>query len=163
MPVLLLISDANILIDLECAGLSEAMFSLGYRFGVPDVLFAEELEERHAHLLDLGLEVRPLSPTMLADMERLAARYRKPSRNDLFALALARAERCPLLTGDGDLRAAAKTEETEVRGIPCLTICIYDCLHKTNFGHCMRLKAASIYVTLSSSLLANRRAEMLYS
>jgi predicted nucleic acid-binding protein len=116
MPVLLLISDANILIDLECAGLSEAMFSLGYRFGVPDVLFAEELEERHAHLLGFGLEALPLSPAVLADMERLAARYRKPSRNDLFALALARAERCPLLTGDGDLRAAAKTEEMEVRG-----------------------------------------------
>ena len=40
----LLISDANILIDMEVGGLTAAMFRLdGYRFAVPDVLFAEEL------------------------------------------------------------------------------------------------------------------------
>ena len=114
--MLLLISDANILIDLECAKLSEAMFSLGYRFAVPDVLFANELEEQHAHLLDLGLEIVSLPPKALADMERLTARYHKPSRNDLFALALALEKGCPLLTGDWDLREAAKKERADCRG-----------------------------------------------
>lgn len=114
--MLLLISDANILIDLECAKLSEAMFALGYRFGVPNVLFAEELEEQHAHLLALGLEALNLPAKVVADVERLAEKHRKPSRNDLFALALALSENCPLLTGDGALRAAAKKEGADTRG-----------------------------------------------
>lgn len=116
MPVLLLISDANILIDLECANLSQTVFALGYRFGVPDVLFAEELEEQHAHLLTLGLETLSLSAQVVATMEQLADRYRRPSRNDLFTLALALAEQCPLLTGDAALRSAAKKEGADTRG-----------------------------------------------
>lgn len=114
--MLLLISDANILIDIECAKLSEAMFSLGYRFAVPDVLFAEELEEQHAHLLGLGLQTINLSGQVVAEVGRLAERYRKPSRNDLFALALALSEGCPLLTGDGALRAVAKKEGADTQG-----------------------------------------------
>lgn len=114
--MLLLISDANILIDLECADLSKTVFALGYRFGVPDVLFAEELEEQHAHLLALGLETLGLSPEVIANVERLADKYRKPSRNDLFALALALAEQCPLLTGDAALRSAAKKEGADTKG-----------------------------------------------
>jgi hypothetical protein len=36
----LLISDANILIDLEEGGLLEVFFRLPYQFSVPDILFA---------------------------------------------------------------------------------------------------------------------------
>lgn len=46
----LLISDANILIDLEEGQLIELMFQLPYQFSIPDVLFEEELEEEHQHL-----------------------------------------------------------------------------------------------------------------
>lgn len=53
--MLLLISDANILMDVEMGDLVAPMFSLGYQFAVPDVLYYEELEEQHAHLLDMGL------------------------------------------------------------------------------------------------------------
>ncbi|MFT5708399.1 MAG: hypothetical protein ACI9ES_002701, partial [Oceanospirillaceae bacterium] len=47
----LLISDANILIDMEEGGLLEVMFQLPYDFATPDILFFEELEEEHTHLL----------------------------------------------------------------------------------------------------------------
>jgi len=60
--MLLLISDANILMDIEVGDLVAPMFSLGYQFVVPDVLYYEELEEQHAHLLDMGLQTRTLSP-----------------------------------------------------------------------------------------------------
>lgn len=60
--MLLLISDANILMDVEVGDLVAPMFSLGYQFAVPDVLYYEELEEQHAHLLDMGLQTRTLSP-----------------------------------------------------------------------------------------------------
>ena len=64
--MLLLICDANILIDIETGGLVAPMFSLDYTFVVPDVLFIEELESSHGHLLDMGLESRELSAHMVA-------------------------------------------------------------------------------------------------
>lgn len=39
----LLISDANILIDLVAGGIPDEMFALAYECGVPDVLFGYEL------------------------------------------------------------------------------------------------------------------------
>lgn len=114
--MLLLISDANILMDVEVGDLVAPMFSLGYQFAVPDVLYYEELEEQHAHLLDMGLQTRTLSAKSVERVQSLAQTYAKPGRNDLFALALAEAEKCPLLTGDAALRQAAETELVEVKG-----------------------------------------------
>ena len=54
--MLLLISDANILMDVEVGDLVAPMFSLGYQFAVPDVLYYEELEEQHAHPPLIGVE-----------------------------------------------------------------------------------------------------------
>lgn len=41
----LLISDANILIDMEEGGLLEAMFQLPYDFATPDILFLKSLKK----------------------------------------------------------------------------------------------------------------------
>lgn len=114
--MLLLISDANILMDIELGDLVAPMFSLGYQFAVPNVLYYEELEEQHAYLLDLGLQVRTMSAKSVERVQALSMAYAKPGRNDLFALALAEAEKCLLLTGDAALRTAAETEKVEVRG-----------------------------------------------
>ena len=114
--MLLLISDANILIDIEIGGLVAPMFSLDYQFAVPDILFYEELEEQHAHLIDMGLQPKDLDEAMVARVSELVTQYPRPGRNDLFALVLAAKEECPLLTGDKDLKAAAETENVEVRG-----------------------------------------------
>ena len=112
----LLISDANILIDMEEGGLLASMFSLDCEFLIPDILFYEELEELHPHLVGMGLKIQPLSSELVARGANLAAQYTKPGRNDLFALALAEHSNCPLLTGDANLRMAAKSENIEVRG-----------------------------------------------
>ena len=114
--MLLLVSDTNILIDMDVGGLLAPMFSMEYRFSVPDVLYVEELEEQYAGLLGLGLESMTLDAETVANVVTLVQRYPRPGRNDLFALALAAAEACPLLTGDKDLRAAAEAEGVEVRG-----------------------------------------------
>lgn len=114
--MLLLISDANILMDVEVGELVAPMFSLGYQFAVPNILYYEELEEQHAHLLDMGLEIRMLSSSSVKRVEALSQTYTKPGRNDLFALALAEVEGCPLLTGDAALRQAAEMEQLEVKG-----------------------------------------------
>jgi rRNA-processing protein FCF1 len=114
--MLLLVSDANILIDMEEGGLLASMFSLECQFIIPDILFVEELAELHAHFLDYGLEQRALSAkSMLAAMEMMQF-YRHPSRNDLFALALAKQETCSLITGDKHLKMAAKEEGVNVHG-----------------------------------------------
>ncbi len=114
--MLLLINDANILIDVEAGDLVTPMFSLNYKFAVPDILYYEELEEQHSHLLELGLEVRTLPSESVERVQVLSQTYKKPSRNDLFALALAEMEKCPLLTGDSALRSAAETEKVEIKG-----------------------------------------------
>lgn len=112
----LLISDANILIDLEDGGLITEMFKLPFQFRVPDMLFADELEENHGYLLEHGLQLGELAPAFMAEAEVLTSKYKKPSRYDCFALALAKQEECPLLTGDKNLRLAAKLEDVEVKG-----------------------------------------------
>lgn len=114
--MLLLISDANILMDIEVGDLVAPMFSLGYQFTVPDVLYFDELEEQHAHLLDMGLQTMTLSAKSVARVEALSQTYARPGRNDLFALALAEDRQCPLLTGDAVLRQAAEIEQIEVKG-----------------------------------------------
>ena len=114
--MLAFISDANILIDVEVGGLLAPMFSLGYQFAVPDVLYFEELAEQHAHWRDMGLIVKSLPAEGVARVQVLSQKYKRPSRNDLFALALAEVEKCPLLTGDAALRQAADAEQVEVKG-----------------------------------------------
>lgn len=110
MKNLLLVSDANVFIDIENANLTEAMFHLPYQFVVPDVLFEEELKQRHEHLFFAGLKQKSLKPAYVQLVLKLTQKYRKASRNDLFALCLAKQESCNLLTGDKPLRKAAEKE-----------------------------------------------------
>lgn len=112
----LLISDANILIDMEEGGLLGAMFQLPFNFATPDILFFEELEEEHAHLPSLGLALKEISSESMMYAMQLTGTYTQVSRNDCFALALAKQEQCPLLTGDMALRKAAEKEAAIVKG-----------------------------------------------
>lgn len=112
----LLISDANILIDIEEGGLIKYLFCLPYQFMIPDILFYEELDEQHKYLLDDGLKLAGLSEETMRYAEEVTTKYRDPSRNDCFALALAQQEKCSLLTGDKNLRKAAEAEGVIVMG-----------------------------------------------
>jgi hypothetical protein len=112
----LLISDSNIFIDMEVGGLIEAMFGLPEKFGVPNILYAEELSEHHPQLPAYGLLIMTLDESTVEESQRLRQVYRRASQNDLFALALAKQERCPLVTGDGKLRDAADQEGVEIKG-----------------------------------------------
>lgn len=112
-----IVTDANVLIDMEVGELLDTMFSLlGLEFVVPDVLFVEELQEQLPQLPSLGLRSLRLSPEGVHVLEELKAKYPRPGFNDLMALTLAKMEACPLLSGDGPLREAAMAEEIEVHG-----------------------------------------------
>ncbi len=114
----LLISDANILIDMEKGGITRQMFQLDAVFAVPNTLYAEELEAEHPHLLELGLRMLELTAETVAYAETLITRHARTgaSINDLLALALARQEQTTLLTGDGKLRIVAAEENITVHG-----------------------------------------------
>lgn len=112
----ILISDANVLIDMDKGGLLELMFALPFVFKVSDMLYRDELAAHHPHLPQLGLQLTELAPEGMLDAMRMAATYTGPSRYDCFCMALARQENCPLLTGDKDLRKAAEREAVVVKG-----------------------------------------------
>ncbi|MFO7850690.1 MAG: PIN domain-containing protein [Spirochaetia bacterium] len=112
----LLVSGANILIDFEEGQLLKEIFQLSYQFAIPDILYHEELASEHGQLIDLGLQIRSLTSESLSQALTIIQRYPQPSRNDCFALMLAKQEDCPLLTGDKDLRSAAEKEGTIVYG-----------------------------------------------
>lgn len=118
MAARLLISDANIIIDMNTGGLLRLMFRFDATFAVPDVLYEEELRTDHPELLRLGLKLLELRGDTVAYAGRLVEKYRSlgASINDLVALALASQEKCPLLTGDERLRTAGKTEGIDVHG-----------------------------------------------
>lgn len=112
----LLISDANIFIDMKEGGLIEKMFCLPETFVVPDILFVEELSAHHPTLPAYGLQIKALQAPTVEEAITLSGRYKQPSLNDLLALALAKQELCPLVTGDRRLREAANNEKVEVKG-----------------------------------------------
>ncbi len=111
-----LISDANIIIDMEVGGLLDKMFRLPENFAVPNILYAEELAEDHPELPVLGLSILDISEEYMAEAYQLGGTYRKTSHNDRLALVLAKQEQCPLLTGDAKLREAAELEQVDVQG-----------------------------------------------
>jgi predicted nucleic acid-binding protein len=118
VPARLLISDANIIIDMNAGGLLRAMFRLEFALAVPDILFEEELRKDHPNLRYLGLQCLELDGETVEYAGRLVQKYAATGAgtNDLLALALAWQEECPLLTGDPRLRDAAGNEEVEVHG-----------------------------------------------
>jgi hypothetical protein len=103
---------------MNSGGLLRLMFRFEATFAVPDVLFEEELRTYHPELLRLGLKPLGMREDTVGYAARLVEKYRSlgASTNDLLALALAKQEKCPLLTGDGRLRTAGQTEGIEVHG-----------------------------------------------
>lgn len=115
--MLLLISDANIIIDLEAGEILEKLFQLPYQFAMPDVLYEEEIEDGSPYLIGMGLQTLVVESEYVEYAMSLGQHYGdEPGFNDRLALALAKQESCPLLTGDRNLRMLASQENAEIRG-----------------------------------------------
>jgi len=64
----LIVTDANIFIDMDTGGLLEDMFRLAsWEFVVPDILYVEELADQYGRLPGLGLKVLPLAPELIGE------------------------------------------------------------------------------------------------
>jgi len=121
----LLISDSNILIDMQSSDLLSTLFKLPIQFAIPDILYYEEIEQDSPELKQLGLKVMEVNGEFIAYALSLPAKYNhtlpakngsKPTHNDYIALALAKQEACTLATGDTNLRLVAAKEGVEVMG-----------------------------------------------
>jgi predicted nucleic acid-binding protein len=114
--MLLIISDTSVLIDIECGELTNSMFRLPFQFAIPDILFHEELAQKHGSLFKCGLKIKTMSSKLISEAYSLHGKYNKPGINDLLALVLAKDESCQLLTGDKALRQVANELGVEVHG-----------------------------------------------
>lgn len=113
-----LVSDTSVVIDLERAGLIEHVFTLPYRFVVPDALYEKEIKDYGGErLLALGLQVRPLTGEQLAEAQRFRTLERRISIHDSYALSLAKAEAAILLAGDAAMRRLAEAQEVRCHGV----------------------------------------------
>lgn len=113
---LIYVVDTSILIDLHIGKILVEFFKLPYSFVAPDVIIAELQEPSNVVLMELGLQQRDLTGSLVLEIVQLRVIYRRPSVNDLFAFVLARELCTPLLTNDKSLRKVAQYEGLSVHG-----------------------------------------------
>lgn len=113
------VADTSVILDLVAGELLPYLKTAGARLRVPDIVVAEELLSVDGEQLAREglLEVVDLPAELVIETAILMQRYRRPSQNDLFGLALAKAEHLILVTGDAALRRAAENEGVEAHGV----------------------------------------------
>lgn len=131
----IIVSDANIFIDIYVADLLAAMFRLPDTFVVPDILYREELQDHYPELPALGLRIEKLESAVIEETIRLRTTYPEPSTNDLMALALAKVRKWMLLTGDDRLRDAGIAEGVDLHG----TLWLMEAMHEEGIVNDQRL------------------------
>ena len=116
--MILAIQDANILIDLQKAGLLEAYFRLGIETHTTDLVLLEVRPSVTAFVLTGQLRVKTFTGTELAAL--LAFKAQQPSSlslEDCSAFHLALQMPAILLTGDNKLRLHAEKAKVETHGV----------------------------------------------
>lgn len=114
--MLLIISDACVLIDIEKGELSSAIKKLPFSLAISDVVYEQELAEQHSRLIECGLIIKTIDSELIAQAQRITLEHRGVSINDLLGLVLARDEGAMLLTGDRALRELATSMGVCVHG-----------------------------------------------
>lgn len=118
----ILVSDTSVLIDLERGQFLSACFQLPLTYAVPDLLFKQELADYGgAELVGMGLRVEELTGDEVALAQVARGARSKLSLPDAFAYALALGRQWSLLSGDGELRALAQSENMPLFGVLWMT------------------------------------------
>lgn len=112
-----MVLDTSTLRDLHEAGIMANIFYLGYELLTTNVIEqARELEMLNPQMLkQLGLNIEDLPGDLVLEIGRLRTKYSGPSTCDLSALLLARRLSCPVVTRDGPLTLACRSENVAVR------------------------------------------------
>jgi len=112
-----LVVDTSVAIDLFNGGILDVAVKLPYYFLLPDVILAEELQNPPAATFtSAGFIAAGTTGNEMYIVENLSKKYNAPSRNDLFALAIAKSRGLTLLSGDMVLTNAARKEKVLVHG-----------------------------------------------
>ncbi|BCO09327.1 hypothetical protein GF1_17030 [Desulfolithobacter dissulfuricans] len=119
--MILLVNDANILIDLLKIDLLPSFFRLQYEFHVTDFVVGEVQESNVSDLrlcIENGsLKIKSFDYEELRQIQSLESEYRQLSIADCSCLFHARTLAARLLTGDAALRKIAEQAEIRVHGI----------------------------------------------
>ena len=120
--MILLINDANILIDLLKINLVERFFQLEYGFHVADLVIENELLEEDAFQLEMLISSGRLTKNRftfdeMVEIQAMVDEHAGLSAPDCSCLFLARKLGAVLLTGDAALRRVAEQKGIEVHGI----------------------------------------------
>ena len=128
--MILLVNDANILIDLLKTNMIEQFFGLNYEFHVTDFAL-NEIHETNVIQLDAFIKQKKLVKWSfgfkeLLEIQSLETKYKKLSITDCSCLFLANRLSATLLTGDSVLRGIAEDKRISVHG----TLWVFDELVK---------------------------------
>ncbi len=119
--MILLVNDANILIDLLKIDLLKQFFQLQYEFHITDIVAAEIQEENvfelEPYFADGSLHKKSFSFEELGGIQVLKERCRVLSIPDCSCIFHAKTLSATLLTGDAALRRTAEQSEIPVHGI----------------------------------------------
>lgn len=113
---MLLVHDANVLIDLKQGGLIRPLFEGPWQIITPNALFERELASRHPELPGMGLGLFDVQGEWVLRSVQWESKYRQTSAMDRLCLALALQEQCPIITGDARLKKAAQAEGCKTFG-----------------------------------------------
>lgn len=122
-------SDTNIWIDFQSIQRLEMPFRLNYAFLLCKEVLNSELRSPDGFaqkLLEAGLQQTEIDESEFWLALKYRSKYRRLSKADAIALAIAKNRSIILLSGDGALRRAAEDEGVVIRG----TIWIFDELLK---------------------------------
>ncbi len=122
-------SDTNVWLDFSVIDRLEFPFRLSYTYLMNEDAVRDELLSPPGlgkALLDLGLFETEMTEEEFYLAEEYAEKYKKASRYDCVALAIAKSRGITLLTGDGALRKAAWTEGVHVIGTIGILDALYD-------------------------------------
>lgn len=138
----LISSDTNVWLDFEAVSRIEFPFRLSVKYIMYYEALQEEIKEPEWLLSELrkrGLEGVDLSEDEFFYADRITEKYRQLSTYDRTALAIAKHRQITLLTGDNNLRKAAKAEGVVVIG----TIGLMDrllsegCISREEYKKCL--------------------------
>jgi predicted nucleic acid-binding protein len=119
--MILLVNDANILIDLLQIDLLSAFFRLPCEFHATDLVLAEILETNTADLnsyINGGtLKIKHFSFPELMEIQSLNFRHKNLSIPDCSCLFLSKALSARLLTGEAAMRRIAAGSDIKVHGV----------------------------------------------
>ncbi len=142
--MIIVVNDANVLIDLVKLDLIDQFFSLPLKFHTTDIILDElhhdQQEALKPHIENGTFNVLSLTPNDLMEINILQSQRRQLSIQDCSAIVCSKNISATLITSDNNLRRFATIQNVDVRGhlwvfdqmLICGVISAVDAIQKLN-------------------------------